>query len=427
MFSTACERYFEGVNDNPDQPSEVTPDVLLPAAIVTLGYGNQGDMSRYTSMLMQQVTGATRQFSTYQNYSITETETDNWWRFNIYAGGLMDLYVLNQQAEANEYTQYAAAAKALMAYGVMVTTDLMGDIPYSEAFQGADNLTPAYDSQSDVYNSINTLLDEARTGFAAATAPVSPGSDDMLYGGDAAQWTKFCNFLSARAAIHLGKVSAANYQAALDAIDAGAFTSASDDAFFRWGAGATESSPWFQYIDQRDDIAYTGFIYDLMAGMADPRYPVYLDTANATLGSYFSAPTAPFFYGSYVEQLFIEAEAAFQTGDLGRAATAHNNGVMESLARYGVTDAAFIATNASYTAADITLEAIMVQKYVAMFLDTEVFTDWRRTGFPALIAVPGNITNDVIPRRMPYPQSERLFNSANAPTASITSSVWWDQ
>ena len=426
MFTTACDSYFEGVNDNPNQPSEVTPDVLLPAAIVTLGYGNQGDMSRYTSMLVQNVTGATRQFSTYNNYAITETETDNWWRFNIYAGALMDLHVLNQESEANGYTQYGAIAKTLMAYGLMVVTDLCGDVPYSEAFQGADNLTPVYDSQEAIYGSINDLLTQAEAGFTAATAPVSPGSDDLIYGGDAASWMSFVNFLRARAAIHLGKVSTTNYTAALNAIDAGAMADASGDAVFNWGAGATESSPWFQYIQQRDDIAYTGFIYDWMAGSDDPRYTVYLDTANATLGSYFASPTAPFFFGSYVEQKFIEAEAAFQSGDLPRAATAHNEGVMASLARYGVSDATFEAANASYTSADITLEAIMTQKYVAMFLDTESFTDWRRTGFPNLIPVPNNVTNDVIPRRLPYPQSERLFNSANVPTAAITSRVWWD-
>ncbi|MEM0996610.1 MAG: SusD/RagB family nutrient-binding outer membrane lipoprotein [Bacteroidota bacterium] len=425
-FMSSCDNYFEGVNDNPNEPSEVTPDVILPGATVTLGYGIQGDMSRYTSMLMQHCTGISRQFATYQNYAITETETDNWWRFNMYAGAMMDLYVLNQQAEADQYTQYAGVAKALLAYALLITTDLYGDIPYTEAFQGANNLTPTYDTQEQVYSTVQDLLTTAKTQLAAATAVIAPGSDDLIYGGDVAAWTRFCNFLSARAYLHLGLRDAANYTNALNAIDAGAFTSAGDDAFYNWGAGATESAPWFQYIQQRDDIAYTGFIYDLMSGNGDPRYTVYLDTANSTLGSFFASATAPYYFGSYVEQKFIEAEAAFRTGDPGRAATAHNEAVMASLARYGVSDATFEMAEASYDAASITLDAIMTQKYVAMFLDTEAFTDWRRTGIPALTAVPGNVTNGVIPVRMPYPQSERLFNGGNVSIVPITTPVWWD-
>ena len=96
---------------------------------------------------------------------------------------------------------------------------------------------------------------------------------------------------------------------------------------------------------------------------------------------------------------------------------------------YGVNgvDAAWEAANANEDQNSITLDKIMEHKYRASFTSIESFTDWRRTGIPALTAVPNNTTGGVIPRRLPYPQSERLYNASNVPSAAITTSVWWDQ
>lgn len=430
-LASSCEKYFEGVNDNPNQTTEVTPNLLLSSAQVYLAYGNGGDVARYVGLITQHFTGVSRQFATYQTYNISETELDNWWRFNMYGGGLNDLYILNRDAEANGWPQYAGVAKVLLAYGMMVVTDIVGDAPLSAAFQGADGLAPAYDSQNAIYDQIINMLTTAKTELNEATGPLFPGADDLIYGGDVAQWTKTANVLLARANLHLGKVNGnAAYTAALNALGnegADSYGSVGDDAVYTYGTAATESGPWFQYIDQRDDIAYTGFIYDTMNVMGDPRYFVYLDTATGSLGNYFSRPDAPFRFASYVEQKFIEAEAAFQTGDLQRASDAHNAGVLASLGQFGVTDATFIANEASTTSGDITLEKIMLHKYIALFLDFEVFSDWRRTGFPNLQPNAGSILGGAIPRRLPYPQSERLFNGSNMPSVSITTPVWWDQ
>ena len=102
--------------------------------------------------------------------------------------------------------------------------------------------------------------------------------------------------------------------------------------------------------------------------------------------------------------------------------------VKASLARTGVSDAdatAFMAqANVDPGATALTLENIMTQKYVAMYTQCESWTDWRRTGFPALTAVRGN----EVPRRFPYPQSERLYNTRNMPAGlTIFSRVWWDK
>ena len=202
LFSS-CERYFEGVNDNPNQPEVVPANMLLPAAQGAIAYGMGGDISRFTSIIMQYAEGVDRQFLVFQTYQITETETDNWWRFQMYGGGLKDLYNMLAIAEADGSSQYSGIGKILMAYGIMCITDVVGDAPYSEAFLEADNLTPAWDSQQDLYTSIINLLTEAKTDLADPTAPIAPGADDLIYGGDVDLWTKTANVLLARAYIHL--------------------------------------------------------------------------------------------------------------------------------------------------------------------------------------------------------------------------------
>jgi hypothetical protein len=95
--------------------------------------------------------------------------------------------------------------------------------------------------------------------------------------------------------------------------------------------------------------------------------------------------------------------------------------------------AAYVAAMPSST----TLELIMNEKYVAMYTHVESWTDWRRTGFPALSAPSGANLSEV-PRRMPYPEGEYLYNANNVPMpigatpaekfgVDETYRLWWDK
>jgi len=128
------------------------------------------------------------------------------------------------------------------------------------------------------------------------------------------------------------------------------------------------------------------------------------------IGDFFKQPTSYVALISYVETKFIEAEASLQTNNLPRAAAAYDTAVANSLAKFGISNPAFIKKYASETAGTINLNKIMLQKYLALYLQGEIFTDWRRTGIPKLTPSASNVTNNVIPRRYVYPISERLEN-----------------
>ncbi|MCB9232646.1 MAG: SusD/RagB family nutrient-binding outer membrane lipoprotein [Bacteroidia bacterium] len=424
-ISTSCNKWFEGVNDNPNDPIDVPVSVLIPSIEGSLAYGVGGDASRYVSVFMQHCEGATRQFTAINAYQLSENDVDNFWRFNLYAGPLNDLHILNTKAEAEGYHEYAGVAKILMAYGLSVATDLFGDVPYSEAFQGADNLTPIYDTQQELYTTIMPgLLNQGIADLNNSGAAVVPGDDDLIYGGDVQKWIQLANTLKARLQLHTK-----DYSGALATLNAGdVFTGNGDDFTFYFGTTQTSANPWFQYVQQRDDIRYTTTLSDMMASISDPRFDAYFDTTNGAsdLGPWLGSINSPVEMATYVEMKFIQAEAAFQTGDKTTAADAHNEAIKASLAKVGVVDLAFEAAEASETAGTITLDKIMTHKYIALFLQPEVWTDFRRTDLPALTAVPVNVTSNVIPTRFPYPQSEVLYNPNTPPSLSITTKVWWD-
>jgi hypothetical protein len=57
-----------------------------------------------------------------------------------------------------------------------------------------------------------------------------------------------------------------------------------------------------------------------------------------------------------------------------------------------------------------------------LYADPEVFTDWRRTGFPVLTPTTGT----AIPRRLVYPQSEFDLNSNTPKNGTLFTRVGWD-
>ncbi|MCX6275728.1 MAG: SusD/RagB family nutrient-binding outer membrane lipoprotein [Bacteroidetes bacterium] len=438
LFTSSCKKgYFTDVNESDNLPLDVPCYALLPSAQGNLAFAQGGDASRYTSVFIQQVTGGARQFASYDRYSFTENNFDNLWRLNLYAGPMMDLNIILGKAKAGGFVYYQGIAEVMMAYSLGLTSDMWGDIPYSEAFQGSGNLQPKFDSQASIYTSIGSLLDDAITQFGKTDASAQqPGGDDLIFGGDVALWTSFANGLKARFAIHLTKLGVSHAQDALTAIAAGALTSNADDVQFKFSIDEVGANPWYQYIRDRDDIIYDGYGVQSMISKNDPRYGVFIDTADVYwgtgyIGPYFAAPDAPIALFSYAEQKFIEAEAKLRTGDDAGAQTALGEAISASMDKAGVAtadDAAYQLANVSWTGTfDNKLATIMYEKYIALFTQPEAWTDWRRTGYPVLTPNPSGVISG-IPRRFIYPNSERLYNS-NCPQSSnlLTPRLWWDQ
>ena len=426
-----CKKLDE-VNTNPNQPLAVTPNVQLTATELQIGYTIGGDMSRFEGLMDQDLVASpsARQFSTYSQYIFQNADFDQVWQ-NMYLSmnNLQDLY--KTSSKANNY-YYAGIAQVLEAYTLGMSTDVFNDMPYSQAFQGFSNLQPTFDKQQALYNNIQTLLANGITLLSKPSGgTLVPGADDIIYGGNAASWVKLAYALEARFYLHIRKVdntALAKAQAAL----ANGFTSSADDAYFKFSTSNKGAGPWYQFQQQR--AGEFSFIQatagQTLINTGDPRLASYIDTAQDGLGTFYQNPQSGVQIMTYAEQLFIAAEIAFLNNDKAGAATNSNNGAIESVT--AITGAApsgtWATTYTTETAGTITLEKIMNQKYLALYLNPESFSDWRRTGFPTLVAYPGNVTNGVIPRRFLYSETETERNTHTAAEGNIqiTGKVWWD-
>ncbi|MEM9822368.1 MAG: SusD/RagB family nutrient-binding outer membrane lipoprotein [Bacteroidota bacterium] len=430
IFSlNSCSDYFGDINVDPDNPIEVTPDVLLSQIETRLAYVLGGDASRYIGLYTQHVDGCCRQFLVYQNYGIQGADVDALWGRNLYSSILMDNRQLLVGAETNSYNHYSGISKAIEAFSIMLITDLFGDAPYSEAFQGTELLQPKFDTQEEIYNSILTLINEGRDLFALDGGGLTPGADDFFYGGDVEAWGKFLNLLEARARLHLSKVSADNYRQALDALAKGVFDSEADNATLPFGAGATSSAPWFQYTEQRDDIDVGVNYVALMDNLNDPRSAVYGAPIDQGVAHPILVANRNFPILTYTEQEFIRAEATLNIDGAAAAHPIYLGAIRASFNEAGLGSEAYddyvAQAEVDPGAANLSMEEIMTQKYIALFLNPEVFTDWRRTGIPSLSPNSGS----QIPRRLPYAQNEVLSNNNTPSPSDVTqfTPVWWDR
>ena len=428
---SSCKKgyFYDTINDDPSQLQKPVPSNLLPGIIQSTGYLWGGDASRFPSEFMQQTTGAANQSVLASNYEVSADDVDNMWTGGLYGGGIMNNAnaLINVATTAKE-GHYAALGKILMALNLGLTTDFWGDVPYTEAFLGKANLQPKYDTQQSIYSTIDQLLSDAITSLNASDGSAfQPGSDDILYNGDLPSWVRFAHSLKARFYIHLVKKDPSNYAKALAEIPLG--FAAGESAAVKFAASSVSSeNPWAQFNEQRGDIAFTGTIYDKLKAANDPRLTTYQtidDNGAISLGPLYGSENSPVYLMSYDELKFIEAEAQLGgNSNTAAAATAYNAAVSANLTRTVGSDT--YAATVSKTAATITLNDIMTQKYFALFLSPEVWTDWRRTGLPVLVAPAGSALSGALPRSLPYPSGEERYNSNAPKNTSLLRRVWWD-
>ncbi|WEK19395.1 MAG: SusD/RagB family nutrient-binding outer membrane lipoprotein [Candidatus Pedobacter colombiensis] len=425
---TSCKKgyFYDGINDDPSQLKNPVPSSLLPGIIQSTGYLCGGDASRFVSIFMQQTTGDANQSVSAGRYAVSPDDVDNMWTAGLYGGGIMNNAnsMINIANTLNQ-GHYGAIAKILMAHNLGLAADLWGDVPYSNAFMGLANLQPAYDPQQQVYVAIDKLLTDAITSLGASDgSKFQPGSEDLMFKGDLTKWLRFAHSLRAKFFLHLAKRDRSYYDKALLEVSTGFLPGESASVLFA-GTSLPTQNPWFQFNDQRGDIIFTGYIFDLMDTASDPRLDVYSD-GDEGLGTLYGSEDSPVVLMSYDELRFIEAECQFQKTAQNKAAAAlaYNAAVSANLLRT-IGDATYAATVAK-TAGNIALADIMTQKYVALFLSPEVWTDWRRTGIPALVAPAGSALGGALPRSLLYPSGEQRNNSNSPKNTSMLKRVWWD-
>ena len=444
---TGCKKFID-VNKNPNQPIDVAEaQILAPVELAISSNLYAGSGVAVNVQEYMQVAALNQVAPNAGTYLMYNTDMDGDWT-NLYVTCLNNLVTLNQKAVADGKTNYSGIAKILTAYCLGTGTDLWGDIPYSNAFKGTAVLTPAYDSQKTIYTDIQTLLDGGIADIAKSST-VTPGGDDLVYGGNMSKWTKLAYTLKARYYMHLtkapGYTAAAQAQLALTALNS-AMASNDDDFKMAYSGAAGGENPWQQDFISASTVVLGDTFVNGFTTRNDPRLTIMVAPATATglytglgqglntIGSLENYSRPGDFYGAtgaynyivnYSEVLFLKAEATLITSGYTSAQPIYQSAIQSHMTKLGVSTANANSYIASRALTSSNAEQLIIEeKNLANFLSLENFNDYRRTGYPVLPVVPGALS--AVPRRVLYPEVEIISNPQPQQSATLSDRLWWD-
>ena len=496
--AAACTNDFEKINVNPNTPSVVPIDYLLGQSQLLLSGSASGPADKiwrtnfgYAAGMIQHMSSIDATFYKGSFYTylgdVNSAFFDN--SYTNFVKSIVNLMEVAKQDPAN--INVLSMARILKVMEFSRTTDMYGDIPYSEAGKAFidNNFSPKYDAQKDIYFDMLKELDEASKAFNSSS--YIPAKADYIYSGDLEKWKRAANSLMLRLAMRIQKVDPANAQLwAKKAIDGGLLASNAETLALKNDAtgAVTNSNPvsWIlgpsgQNVTNINNggVQWAKTLIDMMKTRKDPRLSVIamlkngdnsvakqrgLPNATDATGlnlldeknlDNYSRPATntmglalPWIYMTYAETQLLKAEAierGWATGSAKSVFDAGQAAAINQVSVYGATvspaDLATYTTANAYPESGTLAEkmnAIHTEIYLvtaATFNHIEAWANWRRTGFPVLIPVNyiGNDTNGQIPRRLRYPLSEAGVNVnfqeaiARQGADIFMTRIWWDK
>ena len=274
LFFASCETTELDLTQNPNAlaPDQADPDFYLNAiqidfAYLTESFGNTaGALTRIDYMNGRDYANA---------YS--PNNFDGRWS-SAYQTIMNDIKELNIIADNTGLSRHKAMGQVIEAHILMTLVDFFGDIPYTEALAGAENLNPVADSGASVYAAAIALLDGAITNFN--NDALGNPALDMYYDGDWAAWTKAANTLKMKAYMATRLVDGSAVSKFNAIVASGNYISSNaDDMQFRWGTLAVQ--PDSRHPRYRGSYTSTGggrymsnSLMDYMRGGFDGGYDI---------------------------------------------------------------------------------------------------------------------------------------------------------
>ena len=496
VMASSCTKDFEEMNTDPNNPSTelAAPEMLLTNIIesatdrtyeIFLGH----EMGNCWVQHMAKV-----QYTDEDRYIYRTGVINNAWNSFYNASG-MDAVTLYKVASARSHNNYKGIALTMLVYNTSMLTDMFGDVPYTEAWRaGVDDggiLSPKYDTQESIYRDIVKKLDTANMLLSVDGSAIA---GDILYNNDIEKWKKFANSMRMRLLMRMSSKDAAYVTAELTKMVADpakypVFTSNDDNAQLVYLGSFPNNNPINENRKTRDDHRVSKTLIDMQwvkNPNADWRVTVFANTPAAggnweglpnaltsakalaylgngltktsKLGDYFTAATAPGVLMNYAEVQFILAEGVQRgliTGAPHTAQEYYEEGILGSYKQWGdaivekcIAQKWFPAgTTIEQIAADYlalggaawnpskALERIATEKWLALFdQGLQSWFEWRRTGFPVLVAGEDNENGGKVPVKFPYPTDEYAKNPTNVAAAKtamggddLNTKVWWNK
>ncbi len=462
MSVSSCKKQLEETNFNPNTAQVAQPDYLLTAASKITADTYWGADNNFNSSLLIVQHWAKIQYTEPDRYIFSNSSFVSLWS-TAYSQSITNLNTIMKLAESQGNNNYKGVALVLRSWVFQLLTDVYGDIPYRQAGDIDKYLTPAYDSQKDVYFG---LLDDLKTAQGLLDPSGKAISGDVIYNGKIASWKKFANSLRLRIALRIADKEAEKLKQVLAEIatDGSGYISNNSETAALAYYDSPNQNPVASWFDTRDDYRISKTITDKLFQLNDPRLPVYasktqtatptnyvgipngLTTGDANNlgfaktskpGVYFTTARSPAVIESYAEVLFYRAEAAARGLTSENAETLYKQAITASLNQFGIGDndvAVYLSQAPVKYDATNYKKSIGEQKWIALFgQGLEAFAEWRRLDYPKLDPAVAGVLNKQIPVRFIYPGTEQSLNReyyqkavVNQGADVLTTRLWFD-
>lgn len=410
-FSSCSEDTLDEINKDDHNP---TPDIVpaylqLSDAIMSTGYStSSGDYAFYLSSLNEQEIGVgNNQLAKAEERNSLEWASSSTFNnvWNSTYSNIKNIREMIRKIEGElpgNVGQYdlLGMAQVLEVLNWGMLTDMHGDIPYSEAMQGKDNLQPKLDAQKDIYAGIMSTLESAIANLEKGKDLKSVAKHDLVFNGDPKKWLATAYAVKARYLLHQLAVNSSVISevksAAKKAVELG-FAGCDITLFDK-----DSQNPWYAFFQSRKYTASSNTVVKLMKANNDPRLDAYtngkgfgsepgdLEAAKIQDGSLpapawmvsgsNSKPLPTIHLLSKSELYFILAEAQLRTNEDATEAfqTAIEASVAEILS--WMSEDTSVAATFAASLGTPTLQTLFEQKYLAQCVDEQVetYNDFRR-------------------------------------------------
>jgi len=483
-----CKKDLLDINTNPNSATYSTPQLTMPLALDGAARVSQTQFFSlaYWTGYWATSSGFSKPTETY-TYNITSSFQSGAW--DALYDNIADFDYIEKSAVEQNLPVYRAIAMVMKAYDFHQLVDLWGDVPYTEALQGAANTAPKYDQGQAIYEDLVMQIDTAITIFKspAASASISVSTDmskillfgNILKSNDPSgsstaflnMWIKFANTLKLQLLINQSQISGreAYIKGELAGLSANDFLTLGEDAVVNSGyqASTGKTNPFYgafykspgSAADNYNSIRASDYAAKAYTANNDPRVSYYYNKGSQAtyLGSVFGDPTGTNnaaavgtgllnVTGNAIimiasESLFLQAEAAQRGYVSGSAKQMFQDAVLASFQYDNVADAStavekYLAQSSSDVNWDLAtdkIKLIITQKWFALNgIDIlSSYNDLRRTGYPNVPLSTDPNSAGKMPVRILYPQREITTNgasvSAQGSVDPFTTTVFWDK
>ena len=397
----------------------------------------------------------------------------------------------------DENSPARALATIVKVLGMSRITDMYGPIPY---IKFGTSTAVAYDAQKDVYYKFFEELNDAigvLTTYSNNSSEKFMEEYDYIYEGNVAKWIKFANTLRLRLAMRVSFIDQAKAQVEATAAINNSYglMASTDDSAFLKNKKLSFINPIWEVSESFEDMRMGATMDCYLNGYKDPRISQYF-RPSAKDGSYHGvrnglSSISKTNYGNAASGLNFERNSDMQWMDAAEAyfllaeaklrlslgtetvKSYYEQGIRTSFLSKGVeakymdtyiTDATSLplalytnpVTNANTNVgsslsqitiawdesadADVKLERIMTQKWIALYPDgQEAWSEMRRTGYPGFVRINSyanqtEVANNELISRLKFPTTEYSNNNQNTVAATSLlkgtdaagTRLWWD-